>query len=552
MPTGLPRVCVPLWRHRSDMTLRCGDQMGVELGWAGIAIPERFGGAGLGPIELGILQHEQGRRLLPSPFFSTVCLATPIVTALGTEAQQEDLLGRIASGKARMAVALSGLRGTPGCIGVTAELRRCGSRYRLQGESGFVIHGHAYDMLLVAARAPGTLGTQGVSVVAIERDRPGVKVEKLSMLDLTRPMARLEFDLDVGVESVLGEVEGAGPGLEQALRLARISLACEAVGGAEWTLEMTTAYVRQRVQFGRPIGSFQAVKHRLADIMVLLEAAKSASWYAACVAGERPEELAEAAAMRQGGLRGCLSTIARPTPFNCMEESASPGSMRRSPATSRRARATSTSARQPCLATRATGPAHGSWRGRRAGVLKPMKLGFTVAEELFRARAAAWLREKLAGEFSDVRGIRSYGVMPERRKEWEQELGRARWGCIGWPQVYGGRDATLAEQVIFAEEYARAGAPIRLGHLGVELLGPTLLALGTDTLKTRFLPPMARGEEIWCQGYSEPNAGSDLASVRTRCASGERPSRGRVEHRRPEDLDLTGTVRRLDLSAGAY
>ena len=145
-----------------------------------------------------------------------------------------------------------------------------------------------------------------------------------------------------------------------------------------------------------------------------------------------------------------------------------------------------------------------------------MKLGFTAAEELFRGQAAAWLREKLADEFSDVRGIRTYGAMPERRKEWEQELGRSRWGCIGWPQQYGGRDATLAEQVVFAEEYARAGAPIRLGHLGVELLGPTLLALGTDALKARFLPPMARGEEIWCQGYSEPNAGSDLASVRTR------------------------------------
>ncbi len=145
-----------------------------------------------------------------------------------------------------------------------------------------------------------------------------------------------------------------------------------------------------------------------------------------------------------------------------------------------------------------------------------MKLGFTAAEELFRAQAAAWLRERLAGDFSDVRGIRSYGVMPERRKEWEQELGRARWSCIGWPEEYGGRAATLAEQVIFAEEYARAAAPIRLGHLGVELLGPTLLALGTDALKKRFLPPMARGEEIWCQGYSEPNAGSDLASVRTR------------------------------------
>jgi len=273
------------------------EQMAAQVGWTGIAIPERFGGAGLGPIELGILQHEQGRRLLPSPFFSTACLAAPLITALGTKAQQEDLLTRIASGKTRMAVALTGLRGTPGCTGVTAELRRSGNRYRLQGESGFVIYGHAYDVLLIAVRAPGTYGAQGVSVVAVERDRPGVRVEKQTMLDLTRPMAKIMFDVDVGVEAILGDVEAAGRGLEQAMQFARISLACESVGGAEWILETTAAYTMQRVQFGRPIGSFQAVKHRLADMMVLLEAAKSGAWYAACVADEHPEELAEAAAI---------------------------------------------------------------------------------------------------------------------------------------------------------------------------------------------------------------------------------------------------------------
>uniref|UniRef100_UPI0003647955 acyl-CoA dehydrogenase family protein n=1 Tax=Rhizorhabdus wittichii TaxID=160791 RepID=UPI0003647955 len=95
-------------------------------------------------------------------------------------------------------------------------------------------------------------------------------------------------------------------------------------------------------------------------------------------------------------------------------------------------------------------------------------------------------------------------------------LGEARWGCIGWPEAYGGRDATLAEQVIFAEEYARAGAPPRLNHIGVELAGPTILAFGSDEQKARLLPPIARGEQLWCQGYSEPNAGSDLANVRTR------------------------------------
>jgi alkylation response protein AidB-like acyl-CoA dehydrogenase len=273
------------------------EQMAAEMGWAAIAIPERFGGAGQGPVELGILQHEQGRRLLPSPFFCTVCLATPIITTLATEPQQAHLLERIASGKARMAVALTGPRGTPGCAGVTAELSRHGNRYRLQGESSFVIYGHACDMLLIAARAPGTEGARGVSVVAVEPDRPGIRVEKQNMLDLTRPMSKMTFDLDVGIESVLGEPEAAGPGLEQALQHARIALACEAVGGAEWTLEMTTAYVRQRVQFGRPIGSFQAIKHRLADMMVLLESARSGAWYAACAAGECPEELAQAAAI---------------------------------------------------------------------------------------------------------------------------------------------------------------------------------------------------------------------------------------------------------------
>jgi alkylation response protein AidB-like acyl-CoA dehydrogenase len=144
-----------------------------------------------------------------------------------------------------------------------------------------------------------------------------------------------------------------------------------------------------------------------------------------------------------------------------------------------------------------------------------MQLGFTAAEESFRREAAAWLEAQLGGPFRDVRGISSLSGALERRMQWERTLGAERYSCVGWPQEYGGRDASLAEQVIFAEEYARARAPARIGHMGVELAGPTILAFGTPAQKARFLPPIARGEEFWCQGYSEPNAGSDLANVRT-------------------------------------
>jgi alkylation response protein AidB-like acyl-CoA dehydrogenase len=145
-----------------------------------------------------------------------------------------------------------------------------------------------------------------------------------------------------------------------------------------------------------------------------------------------------------------------------------------------------------------------------------MKLGFSPDEEAFRAEAAAWLKAELDDSFADVRGLTSLTDAPERRRNWEKRLGEAGWSCVGWPKAYGGRDATLAQQVIFAEEYARAGGPPRLNHIGIELAGPTILAFGTDEQKARFLPAIAKGEEIWCQGYSEPGAGSDLANVRTR------------------------------------
>jgi alkylation response protein AidB-like acyl-CoA dehydrogenase len=145
-----------------------------------------------------------------------------------------------------------------------------------------------------------------------------------------------------------------------------------------------------------------------------------------------------------------------------------------------------------------------------------MQLAFAPELKAFREEAADWLQSQLSGPFRAIRGQTNQVDNVEERRAWEQAMGEARWSVIGWPEQWGGRGASIAEQVIFAEEYARAKGPPRVGHLGVELIGPTLLALGSEDQKARFLPDIAGGRTIWCQGYSEPGAGSDLANVKTK------------------------------------
>lgn len=148
-----------------------------------------------------------------------------------------------------------------------------------------------------------------------------------------------------------------------------------------------------------------------------------------------------------------------------------------------------------------------------------MKLTFSAEDERFRGEVAVWLEQNLSGEFEAIRGRGGPGdehMFVEERKAWECHLHRGGWTCIGWPEEHGGRNATIEQQVIFNEEYARAGGPGRMGHIGETLTGPTLLAFGSEAQKQRYLPGILRGEDLWCQGYSEPSAGSDLANVKTK------------------------------------
>ena len=267
-----------------------------ELGWPAVTVPEACGGLGLGAVELVALLEPMGEALLCSPFFATVCLAAEALLAAGSDEQQRRWLAPVADGQARAALATS----EPGrpFDAVTLEARRDGESYRLDGTKRYVVDGHTADWLVLSGRAPGRAGDDGVSLFVVPGDADGLVRRALPTMDQTRRQAALRFDgVVVADDARLGE-EGAGAApLRRALDRGAISLAAECVGGAQRCLDLSVAYAKQREQFGRPIGSFQAIQHKCADMLVRVETARSAAYYAACVAAEDRDELPVAASL---------------------------------------------------------------------------------------------------------------------------------------------------------------------------------------------------------------------------------------------------------------
>ena len=259
-------------------------QMGQELMLQGLAIPEEYGGQGFTFIELGIVLEEMGRVLLCAPYFSSVVLAAGAILAAGTDAEKKALLPGIASGDTIAALAFTEPSGKWDAAGITMEATKAGDGYTLTGEKMFVIDGHVADQIVVVARTAGTSGTDGISFFTVAGDAAGLTRTALQTMDTTRKQARLEFD---GVAARrLGEPGAGWLALSKTLDQAAVCLANEMVGGAQKVLEMSVEYAKVRVQFGRPIGSFQAIKHKCADMMVKLEAARSAVYWAGCVAAD--------------------------------------------------------------------------------------------------------------------------------------------------------------------------------------------------------------------------------------------------------------------------
>ncbi|WP_322777898.1 acyl-CoA dehydrogenase family protein [Frankia sp. Cas4] len=278
-----------------------------ELGVVGLLVPEEYGGAGAGVGEVGIVLEEMGRALLCAPYLSTAVLATGVLLHLDDEAARTDYLPGIAAGHTVATVALAEESVRWDAAGVAATATHDGSGWRLRGTKMFVLDGLHADLLLVAART-GTGddgdggartgdgdGDGGVSLFAVEGTAPGLRRTAMRTLDPTRRQARLDLDDVPG--RLLGAPGGAQPTLAYLVHLAAVALACEQAGGAAHVLDMAVGYAKTRVQFGRPIGQFQAIKHRCAEIALELDAARSAVAYGLWAAQEHEVELAVAASV---------------------------------------------------------------------------------------------------------------------------------------------------------------------------------------------------------------------------------------------------------------
>jgi alkylation response protein AidB-like acyl-CoA dehydrogenase len=278
-----------------------------ELYFQAITVPEDFGGMGLGYVELVAVMEQMGRFVVCAPYFSTVCLASSALLLAANAEQQAEYFGKILEGETATLAFTS--NGQWDAKGVTATYKKDGDQYTLNGSYRYVIDGHTAQNLIVAAREEGSSGTDGIALFVMPAGTAGVAATWLPTMDQTRKQAQLELSsVTLTAENLMAD--NAADILAKVLDLATVCLAAEQMGGAQQVLDMTVAYTKERVQFNRPVASFQAVKHKAADMMTKAEAARSGVYYAACIAQE---------ALVDGPMAGELSEAASIAKSYCSE-----------------------------------------------------------------------------------------------------------------------------------------------------------------------------------------------------------------------------------------
>jgi alkylation response protein AidB-like acyl-CoA dehydrogenase len=281
------------------------------LGWPALTVPEADGGIGLGMIEAGILAEEIGRVIAPGPLLATVTQFVPAVREVGTAEQRARFLGAVASGTCSGAVAIAERGGSFDPAAVAATVVIDGSHAVLSGEKRFVVEGDAVDELVVVAREPGTSGDDGVHAIVVPVDI--LRTRLAHTLDASRRLAHVSLDgVRVGSDRILGDGKSPSAGaLRRAIEEATVATALEIVGTAQTIFDVTLDYAKQREQFGVPIGSFQAIKHKFADMIVMLERARATGYFAALTIAEDDPRRTSATSVAKVAAGDCQRLLAK-------------------------------------------------------------------------------------------------------------------------------------------------------------------------------------------------------------------------------------------------
>ncbi|HEY5014596.1 MAG TPA: acyl-CoA dehydrogenase, partial [Acidimicrobiia bacterium] len=445
------------------------------LGWTGLHVPEALGGAGYGAVELAVVLEALGRGCVPGPFLATV-LAGAVLAEAADGPTAKALLPQIASGTRVATIALTGaLRGDAAPGGV-----------RLSGSVAPVLSASLADVALV----PVATGEQSGSVMwcALELDDPAVTVVEIESVDLTRRVGRIEVD---GAVVALDDVLAAVPA-DRVRDLAAVLLAAEAIGVAQWCVETASEYAKVREQFGRPIGQFQAVKHRCAEMLARTELARAAVWDAARAIGDPGGDNGRSLAVA-GAASLALDAVFE-NAKDCVQTLGGIGFTWEHDAHLYLRRAIS-------LHQIDTTPDR--WRQRvarlaLAGDRRRLTLDVGPDADRLRAEIRALIAE-----------LRDLDPQAQRNR-----LAEAGYITPSWPKPWG-RDASALELLVIEEEF-RAAKMVRPGiSVGAWAL-PNLIVYGTAEQQARWITPTLRGEMTWCQLFSEPGAGSDLAGLTTR------------------------------------
>ena len=271
----------------------------ADNGWLGITYPEDAGGSGLGLVDLVVLMEEIGRAVMPGPYLATVLLGGTAIAVAGSPEQRRDWLPRIAAGEVKATLAVTEPNARWDAAGIAAPAREARGGFALSGTKMFVPDAHLADVLVVAARSrDGSTMEDGVSLFLVPKDMPGLAIRRLPAVDETRKLCEVRFDnVAVPTSALLGELHRGWAPLQQVIDRAAVGLSAEMCGAAQRVLEMTVDYAKLRVAFGKPIGSYQGVKHKCADMLVEIENAKSLTYYAAWAVDENEADAPLAVSM---------------------------------------------------------------------------------------------------------------------------------------------------------------------------------------------------------------------------------------------------------------